>query len=363
MFSPRKVFELPEYTTVSGRNIKKVRVGYETWGQLNAARDNAILVCHYFSGTAHATGRYREDDPLPGWWDVLIGPGKAIDTNRYFVICSDTLCCIRVFDGHVVTTGPATINPETGEPWGPDFPVIGIDDLVHVQSALLDHLGIRQLHAVAGPSAGSMQAVQWAVEYPERVQRVLAIISPGLSLHPYVWSMSHCMCAAIRNDPAWKDGRYALKQQPLLGMTQAFHLLNLNGLSFEHLENAYGHDWADPQNDPRQALSNDFRSNAGLAALAAASAQISDANHFLYMERACALFDVRSRIQQAKARFLFVPVENDLTFPPFMSERAVSEIRAAGGEAGMTVLRAAGGHYAGLATIHEAGDAIERFLE
>ncbi|HOI52652.1 MAG TPA: homoserine O-acetyltransferase, partial [Azonexus sp.] len=123
----------------SGGVLPSYDLAVETYGTLNADKSNAILVCHYFSGSAHAAGRYQDSDPLPGWWDGVIGPGKIIDTDRYFVVCSDSLCNVRALDGHVVTTGPASIDPDTGKAYGLDFPVTTVGDFVHVQRALLDH--------------------------------------------------------------------------------------------------------------------------------------------------------------------------------------------------------------------------------
>lgn len=362
MTPQRQILSLPTYTTTSGRTLKDVRVGFETYGQLNEAGDNAILVCHHFSGTAHAAGRYHESDPLPGWWDSVVGPGKCIDTERYFVISSDSLCCLKVFDGHVVTTGPASIDPDSGKPYGLDFPIVTVGDFVHVQKALLDQLGIERLVAVAGPSAGSVQAVQWAVEYPEVVPRVIAVICPGLALHAYGRSAVDCWCAPIRMDPAWKDGAYNLQEQPMAGLIEAFRLTTFNAVSAEWIDNLFGDAWADPLRDPALSLANEFKAFAGVGAMAAVSAALCDANHVLYMARAAAIYNVRSRIGKARAKFLFLPMESDLLAPPFVSERAADEIRAAGGRAEISVLHGGGGHFDGLSKVDQARELIHRFL-
>ena len=154
MIVEKKVFELPEFQTSGGALIRNLRVGWESYGKLNADRSNAILIAHYFSGTSHAAGRYTTEDVFPGYWDALIGPGKAIDTERYFVLSSDTLVNLNARDPRVVTTGPASIDPATGKPYGLSFPLVTIRDFVAVQKALVDHLGIPKLHAVMGPSMG-----------------------------------------------------------------------------------------------------------------------------------------------------------------------------------------------------------------
>jgi len=362
MIPQRQVFTLPSYTTTNGRTLKDVRVGFETYGTLNAARDNAILVCHYFSGTAHAAGRYQESDPLPGWWDVAIGSGKAIDTDRYFVISSDSLCCLKVFDGHVVTTGPASINPDTGKPYGLDFPVISVADMVHVQKALIDHLGIKQLVAVAGPSAGSVKSVQWAVEYPEMVKRVIAVICPGLQLTAYGRTVVDAWCVPIRLDPAWKNGAYDLKEQPIKGMNETFRQTFLSAISPAWLERMFGGGWADSALDPALSIDHQFKAFTGIGALGAMSSPLCDANHVLYMARAAAIYNAKPKIGQARAKFLFIPAESDLLSLPSCSEEAVKTIRAAGGRAELFTLKGDGGHFDGLNLIDQAREVIQNFL-
>lgn len=358
----RQVFSLPEITLRSGRQIKDIHIGYETYGTLNASRDNVVWVCHFYSGTAHAAGRYADSDPLPGWWNSVIGPGKSIDTDRYFVVCSDTLCCVKAFDGHVVTTGPATTNPDTGKPWGMDFPIPHMSDLVRVQKALLDHLGIRALVAVAGPSAGASQAIQWSIDYPELVPRVLAVISPGLCPHPYARAAVDCWAGPIRLDPAWQGGAYDPAQQPMAGLIESYRLTNLSSLSHAWLEKTYGNDWDDPTKDPADDLDHQFRAYTGLSAMAVDSAKVSDANHFMYMARICATFDALPRIGEARAKYLFLPAASDLLFPPWMSEKAVAQIHAIGGRAELEVLEGYGGHFDGLTKVKQAKATIERFL-
>ncbi len=363
MTPQRQVFTLPSYTMTSGRTIRNVQVGYETYGTLNAARDNAILVCHYFSGTAHAAGKYQESDPLPGWWDAAIGPGKAIDTDKYFVICSDSLCCVKVFDGQVVTTGPASIDPDTGKPYGLDFPITSVADMVRVQKALVDHLGIAKLAAVAGPSAGSVKSVQWAVEFPDMVERVVAVICPGLILTPYGRSTIELWASPIRRDPAWKNGAYDPKEQPLTGIAEAFRLTFMFAISPAWMEKMFGNDgWANPAKDPAVSIHHQFKSYSGVGALAAMGAPQCDANHLLYMARAAGIYDAKSQIAKAKAKFLFIPVSSDLCAPVACSEAAVRDIRAAGGRAEMWVLDTDGGHFDGLSQISLATPVIREFL-
>src|SRR6266702_130833 len=162
----KKTFSLPSYTTVAGETIKAVKIGWEAAGTLNADKSNAILITHFFSGTSHAFGKYAANDPSPGYWDAIIGPGKAIDTNKYYVLSSDTLVNLNANVPNVVTTGPASTNPDTGKPYGMSFPVVSIRDFVRVQKALIDSLGIKKLKAVIGASMGALQAYECAQSYP-----------------------------------------------------------------------------------------------------------------------------------------------------------------------------------------------------
>src|SRR5512137_303532 len=183
-----------------GRRLDAVTVAYECYGRLNAARDNAILVCHALSGGAHAAG-WHDGAAKPGWWDVMIGPGKAFDTDRYCVISSSVLgSCYG-------TTGPSSLDPHTGRPYGSRFPVVTVADMVKVQRALVDHLGISRLRAVAGGSMGGMQALQWAVQYPGAVQSVIALAtSPHHS--PQQIAFNEIARRAVMSDPNWRGGDY-----------------------------------------------------------------------------------------------------------------------------------------------------------
>jgi homoserine O-acetyltransferase/O-succinyltransferase len=166
----KRVFEAGRYQTRGGATIPNVRIGYQTMGTLNAAGDNAVLITHFFTANSHAFGRLTAGGPV-GWWDAIIGPGKPIDTDRFFAVAADTLVNLNVADPNTTTTGPATINPDTGRPWGMTFPVIAMRDFVEVQKRLLDSLGVRRLALVAGPSNGGLQAMEWAAAYPEMIER------------------------------------------------------------------------------------------------------------------------------------------------------------------------------------------------
>src|SRR5712691_3775882 len=230
LLTEKKFFTLPQYTTVGGKTIKNVRAGYETYGKLTATGDNAVFIAHFFSGTSHAAGRYKADDKVAGYWDAIIGPGKAIDTDKYFVVSADTLVNLNVKNPMVGTTGPATINPDSGRPYGSAFPVVSMRDFVRVHKALIDSLGIRKLKAVAGASGGSVQAMDWAAEYPDFVERVIHVIGPGLDIHPYVIGLLDLWMMPIKLDPHWKGGDYFGGPEPTEGVAQALKTVTLTAL-------------------------------------------------------------------------------------------------------------------------------------
>ncbi len=202
-------------------------------GELNDAKDNVILITHYFSGSSHAAGKYAEDDAAPGYWDAIIGPGKAIDTNRFFVVSVDSLANLNAYDENVITTGPATINPDTGKPYGLDFPVVTIRDFVNVQKAVLESLGIEKLHAVVGPSMGSMQALDWAAAYPDWVPRMVSVIGAGQS-DAWTTAALEQWAMPIRLDKNWNDGNYTRDAAPNDGLAASLALITQQALHPEY---------------------------------------------------------------------------------------------------------------------------------
>jgi homoserine O-acetyltransferase len=219
-------------TLEHGSQLLEVDVAFETYGALNAERDNAVLVCHALTGSAHAAGRHARGE-VPGWWDPLIGPGKAIDTTKLFVVCSNVL------GGCYGTTGPTSVRPDTGEVWGPDFPRFTIRDMVHVQARLLDKLGVNALRAVWGGSMGGMQALEWAALYPERVRSLVAI---GIGGRHSAWAigLNEVARRAIAADPAFNHGRYPPEQQPETGLGLARAIAMLSYRSFDSLQARFG---------------------------------------------------------------------------------------------------------------------------
>jgi len=358
----KEVFAMPSYTTVSGKTIKNLRVGYESYGTLNAAKDNVILICHFFTGSSHAAGKYKVEDAAPGYWDAIIGSGKAIDTDKYFVISSDTLLNVNIKDPNVTTTGPSTIDPDTGKPYGMAFPVVSFRDFVNVQKSLLDSLGIRKLFAVAGPSGGGIQATEWSAAYPDMVERVIAVISPGLEIDGYGVGMLNLWSMPITLDPKWNNGDYYGRDEPLEGVAQAIKLLTLTLSTNAGMGKRFGRNWAAPDKDPAVAMGDLYAIEDGLYKAGVARAKTVDANQFLYLVKANQLFSVAADVKKIKAKFLFLPAKSDPLFPPWMARRSAETLKAQGNAVEVVELEGDGGHYDGIFSINQATPAIKAFL-
>jgi homoserine O-acetyltransferase len=364
----KRVFELPTpLVTVGGATINQVRVGYETIGRLNAAADNAILIPHFFSGTSHFAGRYRPTDPLAGYWDAIVGPGKPLDTDRFFLIGVDTLANVNALDGTTVTTGPATLDPITGRPYGMWFPLVQIRDSVEVQKALLDHLGIQRLYAVMGASMGSMQGYEWAASYPERVDRLVAVV-PCASVDALSLARLRDLVAAIRLDPKWSGGDYYDKERPVDGLMLAARILNWLSLAPAACD-AYGRKWADPAQDPATAMAHTYAIQLYLSTLAEASAQVVDANSLIYTVRANELFTVGGKesleegLRPIRAKTLLIPAKHDNLAMPEQTRKVRDLLRAQGNRVEYFELNGPFGHLDGAFSITQASDVISEFLK
>ena len=363
LLTEKKFFTLPQYTTVGARAIKSVRVGYETYGKLNAAGDNAIFVAHFFSGTSHAAGRYKPDEKAAGYWDAIIGPGKAIDTDRYFVVSADTLVNLNVKSASVGTTGPATINPDTGRPYGSSFPVVSMKDSVRVHKALLDSLGVKRLQAVAGASGGSIQAMEWGAEYPQLVERVIHVIGPGLDIHPYVIGLLELWMMPIKMDPNWKGGDYFGGPEPNEGVAQALKTVTLTALHFGWAEKVHGYKWAGEGKNPQDSMSNVFSIEDSLYKTGLARATGTDAAHFVWMAKANQLYNLEKEHSRIRAKVLFLPAKTDMIFPPELSRRAADKLKAQGNHVELYEIEGTSGHLDGLFSIGKVADRIKAFLE
>jgi homoserine O-acetyltransferase/O-succinyltransferase len=355
----KKTFELPAYTTVAGETIKNVKIGWEAAGTLNADKSNAILITHFYSGTSHAFGKYAASDALPGYWDAIIGPGKAIDTNKYYVLSSDTLVNLNANMPNVVTTGPASIDPATGKPYGMSFPVVSIRDFVRVQKALIDSLGIKKLRAVMGASMGGLQAYEWAQSYPDSVERIVAVIAAA-SAEPYLIGWFDLWGQPIRLDPKWNGGDYYGKEPPLDGLKAALKIVTLQANSWEWARKTFGTAPAEDGKDPTKAIGNKFKIEAYLDQVAAARAGVADANHFLYLVKANQLASVDPAKIKVPALVLYAP--NDLVFYEPLVQETIQKIAAGGTAVENGTLPGPNGHLNGVVAIGQAAERITTFL-
>ena len=356
----KKTFELPSYTTVAGATIKSVKIGWESAGTLNADKSNAILITHYFSGTSHAFGKYAPSDATAGYWDAIIGPGKAIDTRKYFVFSSDTLVNLNVNAPNVVTTGPASINPDTGKPYGMSFPVVSFKDFVNVQKALVDSLGIRRLRAVVGASGGGFQAYEWAASYPNMVERIVPVISTPRA-DPYLIGWLDAWAQPIRLDPKWNGGDYYDKEPPLEGLKGALKLVTLHAFQSEWAAKTFGSEPAEAGKDPGKAMDNHFKIESGLETVAAARAKTADANHFLYMVKTNQLASADPAKIKMPVLLLYSPT--DLVFQEQQVAAAAGELAAAGSTVETGKLIGPYGHNNGVFAISQATDQIRAFID
>lgn len=363
----KKTFELPAYTTISGKALKSVKVGWESYGTLNSDKSNAILIPHFFSGTSHAAGKYKADDKLPGYWDYLIGPGKAIDTNKYFVISVDSLVNLNAKDPNVVTTGPASINPDTGKPYGMTFPLVTIGDFVNVQKALVDSLGIKKLHAVMGASMGGLQAYDWAARYPEMVDRLIPVIAaadPG----PWLNAWLNVWASPILVDPNWNGGDYYGKTEPVAGLKSALKIVSLHANHWLWAEKSVGGAWAADGKDPLESYDNKFKIETTLDAAGAARAAVSDANHFLYLVKANQTFvpgsakTVADGLKKIKAKTFILYAPGDQVFQAEWVKATAEALRANGVAVETAEIAGNFGHLNGVLALKPHEAKVSEFL-
>ncbi|HUO54132.1 MAG TPA: homoserine O-acetyltransferase [Rhodoblastus sp.] len=369
LLTTKRRFELPELRTVGGATIRNVTVGYETYGELNAARDNAILVAHYFSGSSHAAGRYRPDDALPGYWDAIIGPGKAVDTDKYYVVSSDTLVNINANDPDVVTTGPASLDPATGKPYGLRFPAVAIADFVRVQKALVDHLGIAKLHTVMGPSMGGLQTFEWAASFPDAMERIIPVIAAP-NFNGWLTAWLSMWAQPIKLDPNWRGGDYYGGEPPTAGLEAAMRAMTLHALHSGWTESVGGRELS-PGADAADIAANPFAIERTLEDAVRTRSPFCDANHMLYLARANQTYlpgagagakSVAEGLARIKAPALMIYAPDDLVFLPEWVEATADILRGHGVPVETATLSGPYGHYNGISRILEAGERIAHFL-
>jgi homoserine O-acetyltransferase len=376
--------DLPEPVRLDcGRELFPVRVAYETYGTLSPQRDNVILVCHALSGDAHAAGFARTpgaastrdgfaaDDrdgaagKALGWWDGMIGPGKAFDTSRYFVVATNLLGGCRG------TTGPSSTDPATGAPYGTDFPVITVADMVRTERAFLDVLGIERLAAVAGGSLGGMQAFEWAILYPDQVDAVVAIASTH-ALHPQGMAWNAIAREAIMRDPDWQGGHYyGTGRAPEAGLGVARMVGHVTYLSGEALDTKFGRRLQD-SDDLRYTLTEpEFQVESYLRHQASSFVRRFDANTYLYTSRALTYFDLARQhghgsltqaLKGVAARTLLIAFSSDWLYPPSGSEEIAGALRSLDKPVEFAVIDAPYGHDCFLLEEARQTPIIQRFL-
>jgi len=344
-----------------GKKLGPIDVAYETYGRLNEAGDNAILVCHALSGSAHAAGYHSADDKKPGWWEDMIGPGKGIDTDKYFVLCSNVL------GGCSGTTGPSSIDPNTGSPYGLEFPIITIADMVRVQKRLLDRLGIRHLLAVIGGSIGGMQVLQWSIAYPEMMDAAIPIATTT-----HLGAQSIAFDAVGRNailaDANFANGQYHNKSVPARGLAIARMIGHITYLSEEGMRQKFGR-----QLRTAEKYSYDFNSEFSVETYLDYQGQTFvdrfDANSYLYITKASDYFDLardygslRQAFANTRARFLVVSFSSDWLFTPAQSEAVVDALAANGRDVSFCNINSSYGHDAFLLENETLGAFIDCFL-
>jgi homoserine O-acetyltransferase len=345
-----------------GKTLGPIDVAYETYGRLNEAGDNAVLICHALSGNAHVAGRNKPDDKKIGWWDSMVGPGKWINTDKYFVICSNFL------GGCAGTTGPSSINPATNKPYGLDFPIITITDMVKVQKLLLDKLGIKQLLAVVGGSIGGMQVLQWTIDYPEFVRSAIPIATTS-----HLGAQSIAFDAVGRNailaDPAFTDGQYHNSKGPDKGLSIARMIGHITYLSEEGMRNKFGRQLRGAQ-EYSYDLGSEFAVETYLDYQGASFVERFDANSYLYITKAADYFDLdlaygglERAFDKTKSRFLVVSFSSDWLFTPGQSEEIVNALVANRKDVSYVSIESSYGHDAFLLENDTLGRLICCFLQ
>ncbi|MGM0833861.1 MAG: homoserine O-succinyltransferase MetX [Pseudomonadota bacterium] len=313
-----------------GKVLPEYELIYETYGTLNAARSNAVLICHALSGHHHAAGYHGAEDRKPGWWDAHIGPGKSIDTNRFFVVSLNNL------GGCHGSTGPVSHNPETGRQWGPDFPMVTVSDWVASQARLADRLGIERWAAAVGGSLGGMQVLQWTMTYPERVANAVVIAAtPRLSAQNIAFN--EVARQAIRSDPEFFDGWYAEHDTvPKRGLKLARMVGHITYLSEDAMGSKFGRDLR--SNDLNFGFDVEFQVESYLRYQGDTFSTAFDANTYLLMTKALDYFDpaatqagdLANALAPAQCPFLVVSFTTDWRFPPSRSRELVDALTRAG---------------------------------
>ena len=342
----------------SGRILGPIEIAFETYGTLNEERSNAILVTHAWTGSAHLAGRYSEDEKRAGWWDDIVGPGRLLDTDRYFVICSNVIgSCFG-------STGPVSINPATGKRYNLTFPVITVRDMVRAQELLISHLGIARLLTVMGGSMGGMQALEWATQYPDRIGSAI-VLAATPQPSPQAISLNAVARWAIYNDPTWKKGEY--KHNPKDGLALARGIGHITFLSDESMWQKFGRRYA--ARDGLFDFFGQFEVERYLNYNGNNFVDRFDANAFLYLAKALDLYDVAwgyesmaEAFGQVAAPIQFFAFTSDWLYPPYQTEQMVHCLQELGRPVEYHLIPSAYGHDAFLLEHETFAPLLRAFL-
>ncbi|MCD4780978.1 MAG: homoserine O-acetyltransferase [Candidatus Omnitrophica bacterium] len=348
-----------ELVLQSGVKFGPITLAYETYGELNPEKSNAILVCHALSGDAHAAG-YHEGDTKPGWWDVVIGPGKAIDTDKYFVISSN------VIGGCKGSTGPSSVNPDTGKPYGLSFPMVTIDDMVDAQRHLIDHLGIKKLLAVCGGSMGGSQALAWSIRYPDCLQSAIIIATTPCHNAQQI-AFNEVARQAIMSDPDWQEGDYYGKTIPARGLAVARMIGHITYMSDQSMEKKFGRKLIGKERLGYD-FNQDFQVESYLKYRGDSFVQRFDANSWLYISKSLDYFNLKAEqslvevFSKARSSFLIVSFTSDWLYPTYQSKEMVRALKSNDLDVSFIEINSSYGHDAFLVDNKEVSHILSHYL-
>ena len=354
-----KYFTFDALTLENGEKFGPITIAYEAYGELNEDRSNAILILHALSGDAHAAGIHEGQDNL-GWWDSMIGPGKAFDTNKYFIISSNVL------GGCKGSTGPSSVNPKTGKPYGLDFPIVSIGDMVSAQKRLIDYLGIEKLLSVAGGSMGGMQALLWLVNYPDKIWSAIPIATTARH-SPQQIAFNEVGRQAIMTEPQWKNGNYYGGHPPTRGLAVARMIGHITYMSDASMAEKFGRHKKD--NKQLSKFTADFEVEGYLRYRGDNFVKRFDANSYLYITKAMDNFyasqgnPLENVFQGIKAKVLVIAFKSDWLYPAYQSKDIVKACKLSGVEASYCEIDSTYGHDAFLLEVEEETHFIKHFLK
>ena len=346
-----------------GKELKKIELVYETYGSLNERKDNAVLICHALSGDHHAAGFNSPEDKKPGWWDVCIGPGKPFDTNKFFIVCPNNI------GGCKGSSGPNTINPETGQLYGPSFPIVTVEDWVNTQNLLGESLGIKKWACIIGGSLGGMQALQWTISFPEKVQNIISVAAAS-KLSAQNIAFNEVARQSIINDPDFRDGYYYEHGViPKIGLSIARMLGHITYLSDDSMRQKFGRDLKEGKLNFSYDV--DFQVESYLRYQGKSFVDKFDANTYLLMTKVLDYYDPASRFggdlskafEKSISNYLIVSFTSDWRFSPERSQEIVEALVGAKKNVSYSEIEANNGHDAFLMPIPNYLNILKNFMD